>query len=214
MGSSRTVAIDLEREMRTFIAIELPDDVAQELARRQARLRAHLEQAGHAAVLRWAGLEKFHLTLRFLGPTSEEQSRRVAASLESQARQLPPFALSLAGIGTFPNRRRMRVLWAGIGGDVERLRGFQAEVEAIVQSCDFPPEKRGFSPHITLARVQRGATPDEIRAAGAALPEPDGSTGEAVTSWTVTRVTFMRSELLATGARYSVLARMPLGGGE
>lgn len=193
--------------MRTFIAVEIPED----LRNRLSAVAAELAENNAASVLRWTDQRNYHLTLRFLGDTTATQRRQIGAMLERATTDCPPFWLMLDGLGAFPNWRRMRVLWAGIEGDVQRLSDLQREVEAGVQSCGFAVERQGFHPHLTLARVSRDAQSGLIAQTGRFLA---GQTAlaQALGQWEVSELVLMRSELGPGGAVYSVLDRFGLAG--
>jgi 2'-5' RNA ligase len=67
-----------------------------------------------------------------------------------------PLALELKGAGGFPSARRPRVVWAGVGGEVEALAGLAAELGRRLAPLGFPPEDRPLSPHLTLGRAREG----------------------------------------------------------
>ena len=195
--------------MRTFIAIDLSDEMRTGLGRVERALRGDLRRAGVAdGVLRWAGVEKAHVTLRFLGETSADQVEQVKVGLAAVVRDQGPFVLTLTGLGCFPSCARPRVVWIGLTGDLAALAHLQTRTEQIAQSAGFPAEGRPFSPHITLARVGRQVSPPQQRQLGAVLttfraaPPLDLSDLGTVH---VQEVVFMHSELRPTGSVYTPL---------
>jgi 2'-5' RNA ligase len=202
---------------RTFIAIDLPTTLLRAVAQSQAQLQTYLRGHNGDAALRWSPTENLHLTLRFLGETTAQQREQVIARLQDVAAVAAPFTLHVdvsgRGLGGFPNLRQPRVLWMGLGGELDRLGRLQIEMEQIAQAVGFVPETKGYSPHLTLARAARGADRRALSQVGQAIrdyaqsfvaPEP--------LSFAVDRVLFYRSELGAGGARYTVLAALPFGG--
>ena len=133
--------------MRLFVAIALPDSVADGLVMLQ----------GGIPGARWSTREQLHLTLRFIG----EVDGRDAAAIDDAlaAIRSPGFALELKGVGEFGGRNP-RALWAGVRdeGPVVHL---QRKIESAVQRAGIAAEERKFSPHITLARL-RGAPRDRV----------------------------------------------------
>jgi 2'-5' RNA ligase len=133
--------------MRLFVAIALPDFVADGLVMLQ----------GGIPGARWSTREQLHLTLRFIG----EVDGRDAAAIDDAlaAIRSPRFALELKGVGEFGGRNP-RALWAGVRdeGPVVHL---QRKIESAVQRVGIAAEERKFSPHITLARL-RGAPRDRV----------------------------------------------------
>jgi 2'-5' RNA ligase len=130
--------------MRLFVAVEIPNEVKDQLV----ALRSDIPGAS------WVKRPALHLTLRFLGdgidPIRLTPIQKALAAVKGA-----PFDVNLRGVGRFPegDRRPARVLWAGIA-DQPALHTLQAAVEQTVGSVGFPPEERPFSAHITLARLK------------------------------------------------------------
>jgi 2'-5' RNA ligase len=202
--------------MRTFLALELPARSQQQVATVQQRVEHHLRQARLALPFTWTPAEKTHITLRFLGETTDAQYKDILNSLPAVASQAAPFQLTLHGLGCFPNFRRPRVLWIALQGDLDALHQLQRPVEQLVQQAGFPAEERPFSPHLTIARTRRDATPAALAKAGQAVSELAQALAVdpqllPATTFTVQELIWMRSELLPGGARYTALARFGLG---
>ena len=96
--------------LRTFIAIELDQQLKASLADIQARLRS----AVPPRAVRWVQPEGIHLTLKFLGDTPLDKVEPVKAALAQAAREIPAFAVTVGGVGCFPDARRPRVSWVGV----------------------------------------------------------------------------------------------------
>ena len=130
---------------RLFVAIELPDDIKQQLT----RLRADIPGAT------WVKPHAFHLTLRFLG--DQVDAARVPAIISALgAVQAAPFDVVLQGVGRFPPKGLARVLWVGTAAQ-PALTALHRTVESTLETVGFPPESRPFSAHITLARLKQDA---------------------------------------------------------
>jgi len=194
----------LEREderLRLFVAIDLPEDVRESLGRLQSDLRRH-----DLPSLRWTRPEGVHLTLKFLGETPASSLPAIEAALARAVRGIPSFRLALGAPGTFGNRRGPRVLWVDVEGDVKPLQQLQAAVERELAAAGFAPEERGFSPHLTLARVPQPSPPGLAERVSRALAAVAAAQGEIE----VTEVVLMRSRLQPSGAVYSQVAAFPL----
>ena len=133
--------------MRLFVAIALPDSVADGLVMLQ----------GGIPGARWSTREQLHLTLRYIG----EVDGRDAAAIDDAlaAIRSPGFALELKGVGEFGGKNP-RALWTGVRDDVA-VSHLQRKVESAIQRAGRPPEERKFSPHVSLARL-RGAPRDRV----------------------------------------------------
>ena len=194
--------------LRTFIAVELDQELKTTLAGIQARLCG----AVPPRAVRWVQPEGIHLTLKFLGDTPLDKVEQVKAALARAAEQIPAFTVTVGGVGCFPNAHRPRVVWVGVhepSGCLERL--WQA-VESHVAPLGFPTEKRPFSPHLTLGRVQRYASSGEVRDIGQAVAALASEMAGAQDEMAVTSVAYIKSDLRPTGAVYTTLVEARLQG--
>jgi 2'-5' RNA ligase len=178
--------------VRAFVALDLDEAIRESLEGLLTRLRSELRGVS------WVRPEGMHLTLRFLGPSAPSALEAMKPKLAAAASRCPPAAPAVSGLGTFPDRGRVRVLWIDIGVPASIL-ALQAECETAAVEAGFPPEPRAFRPHLTLGRWRDGAPRP-------ALPPVD--LGAA----TVTSLVLYRSDLHPAGARYTPLARFALGG--
>lgn len=193
--------------MRTFIAIEFPAAAHEQLQTLSDQLRAYLHMQRVPDCLRWSALANLHLTLRFLGETTPAQTPRIATGLREVTADHTAFALTLGGVGGFPNLRQPRLVWLGVGGNLRQLNALQAAVEQATQLAGFAAETQPFSAHITLARVGRNATKAQRQTLGHQLGAYCAT--QQIPLY-VDAVVHMRSERQPTGAVYTPLARFPL----
>lgn len=183
--------------MRLFSAIDFPPHVLQVLEDRQAQLRAQL------AAQRWQRMELSHLTVQFFGEFEEEQIPALVSALQEGVRPFSPFELHLGDLGFFPPRRRPRVLWCGLKGEVATLLKLEAALWEACLPLGPKKEQRPYSPHITLAReVASPIDWDTLAWEDDELPA----------TWLVAQIALYRSELSAAGARYSRLAAFDFAG--
>jgi RNA 2',3'-cyclic 3'-phosphodiesterase len=138
---------------RTFIAIEMPAQVVAVLQEVKDTLR---EGPGGDAC-RWSAAA-VHLTLKFLGDVSDEQLPQVYQAVEAACRPQPPFRLVVAGVGCFPNTRRPRVVWAGVGDPSDALPPLVARMDVALATLGFSRESRPYTPHLTLGRLRNDPT--------------------------------------------------------
>lgn len=183
--------------IRSFIAIELPAPVKSGLG----RLQEELKSGGHSAV-KWVNPNSIHLTLKFLGSVPSDGIKAIRDAVNKVAGEVPPFRLEVTGLGVFPNPGRVRVIWVGVRGELDRLERLQKSVEAKLAPLGFEAERRPFTPHLTLARVRERAAPEEVRRFGQFI-----SSRRFVTAYPfdVDEVSLMQSQLGREGAVYSCL---------
>ncbi|HUO91673.1 MAG TPA: RNA 2',3'-cyclic phosphodiesterase [Rhizomicrobium sp.] len=126
--------------MRLFVALALPDVVAEGLSMLQAGVPgAH-----------WQTREQLHLTLRFIGEVDGRDA--TAADDALSLIEAPRFSLALKGVGEFGGKTP-HALWAGVR-DKEQVTFLQRKIETALQRAGLPPEQRKYLPHVTLARLK------------------------------------------------------------
>lgn len=189
-------------EIRSFIAIELPETLKEELGRLQAALKR-----GQPDGIRWVNPASLHLTLKFLGGVAPDKLPDIVEGIKDAAEGIPAFRLGVGGLGGFPNLERIQVAWVGLTGEVEKLQKLAERVETNMDILGFPPEGRGFNPHLTLARAGN-LPPDERRAFGLAISR---TSFESATTINVESISLMRSQLSRSGAIYTRLESIRLG---
>jgi len=194
--------VQLSAEIRSFIAIELPEEVRLGLRGIQARLK----QSGHTFV-KWVAPESIHLTLKFLGNIPAGQVTDIARAMEEASRGFLPFRLKIGKLGAFPNLRRPRVVWVGIDGEVDRLTALQQRLDAALARLGFARETRPFSPHLTLARLREGTSLRDCQDFAGLVT---GAEAQAGTEISVDCICLMKSDLRPSGAVYTRLAEVTL----
>ena len=198
-----------DSQLRLFVAIELPEAWKQALQALQNAMQAALEADPRTRGVRprWVRPEGMHLTLKFLGEVAAERLGAIESALESAVPQSPDIELSLWHAGSFSDRRAPRVIWAGIqeGEPWGRLLRLVEQIETWMAATGFPRERRGFAPHLTLARL-----PDISNEARLATAEVTTSISiDSAPPFIVDSVSLMQSHLGPGGARYERLASFP-----
>lgn len=183
---------------RSFVCIELPEEIKKNLADLQSRLRPLAK-----GIVSWPKPEGLHLTLKFLGDVDPGRLDAAADALMRGCAESHGFQVCLRGTGGFPDLRAPRVLWAGLfepSGELEKL---QRRIEKTYRVAGFAAEERPFSPHLTIARVK---APREA----AALARQWQATSLEDLCFSVEEVVLMRSDLRAEGSVYTPLRRARL----
>lgn len=129
---------------RLFVALELP------VAMRDVLLGA----MGGVAGARWQRDDQLHLTLRFIGEVDRHRATDIAAALDGV--RVEPVELALASPGSFDRRGRIDTLWVGVS-PAEGVVALAQRINQALLRVGFPAETRAFVPHITVARLPRGA---------------------------------------------------------
>jgi len=181
------------------VAIELSEQLKAELSSIQETLKVK----GVADQVRWVKPDGIHLTLQFLGDVPADRVKEISLAMADATRGVAPFNLSFAGVDCFPSTSRPNVLWVGVEGDSDTLAGLQANIQTRLARQGYPPEKRKYTPHLTLGRVARHVGDGDRRRLGTLVRT---CSIEPLGGMEVREVCLMRSQLSPAGARYSRLA--------
>jgi 2'-5' RNA ligase len=189
-------------QVRSFIAIELPDELKLGLTQLEDQLKMSKQPW-----VKWVDPYNIHLTLKFLGSIAVDRINEIIGVMEEAIQGIPPFRLEVKDLGVFPNLRRVQVAWVGIRGEVDRLSQFQQHLESNLARLGFTPESRPFTPHLTLARLRNRASSDERQSFGQLI-----ATTRFETTYTikVDAISLMRSQLTREGAIYSRISSVGL----
>jgi 2'-5' RNA ligase len=185
--------------VRLFIAINLPDSERQAIHRATAPLR------GAARGVTWVAPECLHVTMKFLGEQKAEMVATVRDALVGVARRFQPMRLEIEGIGAFPHLREPRIFWVGIGSD-PKLELLHHDLEVACERLGHEVDARAFRPHVTLGRVKRDISREEIDALRRAVPTVKHRAAVEARS-----IDVMRSELSSAGPTYTLLDAVRLG---
>jgi 2'-5' RNA ligase len=185
--------------VRTFLGIDLG-----------AKIRDHLvslqEDLGTiASDVKWVEPENLHLTLLFLGEVEQREVLDICRAAQKAVADFQVFSMSVEGAGCFPNPRRPRTLWVGVGAGSEEVCAVHDAIEApLLDMGSYRRETRGYVPHVTLGRVRGDRPNDEL--AKALTKHQAWSAGEVL----VGELQVMSSELTRDGPVYTVLGRAKL----
>jgi 2'-5' RNA ligase len=135
--------------IRAFFSFDIED---QTIMRRLTQVQNRLLSSG--ADLKSVKPQNIHLTIRFLGDISPA----MVDAIHEEMKQLSfsPFTVELHGLGAFPKLTYPRVVWAGITKGADELRNVFGQLEPRLRGLGFKPDSKGFSPHLTIARVRTG----------------------------------------------------------
>src|SRR4051812_40767674 len=125
--------------MRLFVALPVPDPVAQRL----------LLMQGGVPGARWQNRGQLHLTLRFIGEVDGRDARAIEDALAGI--DAPAFDLQLHGVGQFGNKQP-HTLWAAARRN-ELLEHLARKVDTAIRRVGQPQDSHKFTPHVTLARL-------------------------------------------------------------
>lgn len=190
----------MEKTIRTFIASALPVETIDFATGLQNRLK----QGGLS--LKWVKPDNMHLTLKFLGDITPGQSCTVLEAMQIVGERHASLALTVQGMGVFPGIRKPRVLWIGLGGEIDQLGQLHTQLEDTLAESGFKKENRRFNAHLTIARISKpldsGHLLDILQAEGRYSPIP----------FAMRELVLFKSDLRPQGAVYTPLGTVALKG--
>lgn len=145
----------MSEPIRSFLAFEIDNEsVLKQLTKVQKLL------AETGADLKTVEPKNIHMTIRFLGNIAAATVDKIYDEMKKI--QFATFDVKVYGLGAFPDVRYPRVVWAGLTEGSDELRGIFTQLEPHLQTLGFAPDPKGFSPHLTIARVRSGRNKAEL----------------------------------------------------
>jgi 2'-5' RNA ligase len=139
--------------MRAFLGIPIPDSLKPKISRIQDKFDDF--------DIKFVEKENMHFNLRFFRYIEEEKIDKLKELLEKVCFQFEPFEIDISGIGAFPSKNYVRVIWLGVKQGYQTFKTLAEMVGKSVESLGFKKEER-FVPHLTLGRVRSGRNKNEL----------------------------------------------------
>jgi 2'-5' RNA ligase len=141
--------------VRSFVAFDIDNDYVR---RKLADVQRELAKTG--ADLKIVEPQNIHITMRFLGDVRIDNVEKIFEAMKKAL--FAPFEVKIQGVGAFPDSRYPRVVWAGMTQGANDLRSISSQLEPHLTALGFAPDPKGFSPHLTIARVRSGRNKTEL----------------------------------------------------
>ena len=141
--------------IRSFIAFDINSEL---VLKRLSEVQGTLVNTG--ADLKMVKPQNIHVTMRFLGNITPHMVDLIHEEMKNIS--FAPFDIELRGLGAFPSLRYARVVWAGIRKGADELTNIFNQLEPRLRRLGFKPDSKGFSPHLTIARVKTGRHKAEL----------------------------------------------------
>jgi len=145
----------MSEKIRSFIAFDIDDE---QIVKRFSEAQQVLVRTG--ADLKLVKPENIHVTMRFLGNITPRMVDSIYEAMQNVS--FSAFDVEIRGLGAFPKLQYARVIWAGIRNGAEKLSNVFDQLEPKLRGLGFKPDSRGFSPHLTIARVKSGRNKAEL----------------------------------------------------
>ncbi len=182
-------------KIRTFIAIEIPDEIRNKIG----ELQNSLKKVGGR--ISWTKPGNIHLTLKFLGDTDENLIDEIASQLQESVASIQPIQIAIRTLGTFPNFKYPRVIWGGAESEQQQLAELAAKIDAGVEPFGFKRENRPFSAHLTLGRVK------DVKGIQTVMDKLKEQEDFMAGSFLAKQFLLIKSELHSAGAIYTSLRK-------
>ncbi len=184
---------------RVFCAIDLPDDVREQL---RDHIRA-LREAVPDVAASWTRVENIHLTLKFFGSVALDRIPAISDAIARTTKAFSTVEIEVGGTGVFPKPSRPQVLWIGVTDPSGKLVGLQRRLENECANEGFEKEDRAYKPHLTIARMRKPEGARQLAEAHMRMEfEP--------TVIEIKELALFRSELSPKGSTYTTIARHKL----
>jgi 2'-5' RNA ligase len=182
--------------MRTFIAIELPREIKDLLAKVQEELNSS------QADVKWVQPQNIHLTLKFLGEIEEKKIDKINKIIEDIAGEKKYFPIRISNLGAFPKINFPRVIWVGIDKGDEEVKEIAKKLEEGLAKIGIQREDKPFSSHITIGRTRSALNREKLIQR---LNDLANKLQEENLEFVVKKITFFKSTLTPKGPVYEVL---------
>ena len=139
-----------KESIRTFIALEIDEKIKEVISEIQNKIKQTNSLRG-----KWIPKDNLHLTLKFLGDIPLKLIEQINNKIKGCFKNECKISCNLARIGTFPNAKFPRVIWAGIEGDNSQIINLAQILERILFELGLEKEKRNFKTHITICRTKQ-----------------------------------------------------------
>jgi len=188
--------------VRTFIAADLPIEILKKIN----TITAFFESQIAGESLKWVSTDNLHLTIKFIGDLPDEKLDPLKNLLTETLIDQGGFSIDIQGLRMYPNPKKPRVIWLGIVGG-EPLTEIHNALESTLKPLGIPPEKRAYTPHLTIARVKRQTDPETAKLIGAVFSQ---FRVDSLGITTIDKVCLYKSILTPKGPVYTPLHMVSL----
>lgn len=179
---------------RLFITLDIPEKTIEEILTLSKKLYGNFPA-------KWEGMDKLHITLKFLGDTDSELIDKILQHLDETAKKFNKFDAEFNRYGIFFRNNSPKIFWIGLTQN-QKVFDLQKEIEDRASELGFKKEKRNFHPHLTLLRIKGKENIDALTKTKNTKIDP--------IKFTAKQISLMKSELKPTGSVYSIIKSFEL----
>jgi 2'-5' RNA ligase len=177
--------------------------ISADIAPQESLVALLRELANSRADLKIVKPDLLHVTLKFLGDTDEEAVEDIGLCISDATKGVQPFDVRLTGMGAFPSMSNIRVVWVGMK-DGAQLGDIARKLDASMNRLGFERDRKGFVPHLTLARTRSGRNMANVQD----IIRRNGVTEFGV--YHIDRILIKKSVLSPSGPTYSTVRETAL----
>lgn len=140
--------------MRAFLGISIPDDLKRKILEVQKKFSDF--------DIKFVEPENLHFNLKFFREIDGENIEKLRAILAEITKKYEPFEIEIRGLGVFPSKNYIRVVWIGVKEGFNTLTSLAEEIQDSIEALGFPKEEK-FVPHLTLGRVRTARNKENLK---------------------------------------------------
>ena len=145
-----------------------------------------------------------HITLKFLGDTPVSKQDDIVSALRDVCDGISSFDISVEGVGVFPKREYVKVVWVGVDEEEKKLEQIALSIETQMRSLGFDSENRKFRSHVTVGRVKF------VKDKRSFLRVIDSFSDVFFCNQRISHILLMKSTLTPNGPVYEIVEKIPL----
>jgi 2'-5' RNA ligase len=173
--------------MRAFLGISIPEDIKQKILAVQKKFSDF--------DIKFVEPENLHFNLKFFRDIDNENVEKLRQILGEIVKKYEPFEIEIKGLGVFPNKNYIRVVWIGVKEGCNTLVSLADEIQNSIESLGFLKEEK-FVPHLTLGRVRTARNKENLKRLVEELQDIE------IGKMKVNEIKFFQSKLSPTGPVY------------
>jgi len=140
--------------MRAFLGISISDDLKHKIL--------NIQKKFDDFDIKFVELKNLHFNLKFFEEIGDEEIKKLRSTLEEIVKKFEPFEIEIKGLGVFPNKNYIRVVWVGVKDGYNTIISLAEAIQDSIESLGFFKEEK-FVPHLTLGRVRTARNKEELR---------------------------------------------------
>lgn len=188
------------KTLRTFLAISIP--CGTEFPALVEKLKKNLQ---HEKYINYVKTNQIHLTLKFVGDTSEEDVPTIIEACQKVAKNHQPFSMDFNRTGLFGSNRVPRVLWLGMTEQSKALSDLEVDILNAFDKIGYLRDRQNFVPHLTICRIKQLVDKQFFMQIYNSIEQKTYLHAD------VKELVYFQSFLQPTGPYYKVLKKIALG---